>query len=595
MQQLQAQTPPQRTPTRQRTVPKPFTPSGADQPDFKGIWEPINYPDDLILTSVFFVTDQIGWIAGHAGSGNGGFILHTEDAGEHWVMQLGDPKSTDPEISSLRFLDARHGWAIQNNKILCTSDGANWEDVGTLPPNINFNSGGYSFTFTSPTHGAILGGNPWLQNIFVTKDGGRTWKQVFTCATRIEVNGLMVNTGCYLVALQFATPSVGYAVGGSLMVNSPYFFSVTKTEDGGESWRVVYTSDTTIGHAESVFFQDENNGVTKAADGKFYRTTDGGLTWKGAMGDANWEELPLFFPDSQVGWSAGSRRVSFTTDGGAHWSSRNLAFPADVLAFSFPSRHRGYAVGWHGMIYRYSVVPANYQAAAHSLEAPAMPGYAFSLESDVQKVRLEIQALQAKLEAARAQAGNQPADAASSSAVSGQTEGSAQTAAAGGFSQDVSAGGAFTQDTLVAGGFTPSAADSGASAETPGGGGSFVQDTGPPSSFIQSCCATDVLNLQNSMGIFTQNVSAVTTKYRTLNLILEGIKLFSELVGKAQGLRTSFRTLRSARDAQSALAALTQFSTTLDDMARTAASRFQGQTGMSVIQAQPQVPFPQRP
>lgn len=45
--------------------------------------------------------------------------------------------------------------------------------------------------------------------------------------------------------------------------------------------------------------------------------------------------------------------------------------PAMVNAFAFPRRDRGYAVGDHGMIYRYRVVPVA-EAPQGAIEAPLM-------------------------------------------------------------------------------------------------------------------------------------------------------------------------------------------------------------------------------
>jgi len=275
--------------------------------------------------------------------------------------------------------------------------------------------------------------------------------------------------------------------------------------------------------------------------------------------------------------------MNFSIDGGMHWNSRDYHFPVDVQAYSLPSRHRAYAVGEHGMIYRYRVVPLDYRVAG-MLDAPMMPGYGIELQPQVQRVKLQIQALQAKLQAAMSQsvgspvssqpaASGAPAISSDSSADPSQTAAAAQDDAA---SQGDSSGGGFVQDTLVADGFTQSTSDSvgaGGSNDAPvagssQAGGQFAQDSGAaaPSPFIQSCCATEVQNLQNSSGILTQSISAVTTRYRTLNLILAGMRRFSDLVGKAQGMRNSFMALKTARDPQSAMTALSQFSNSMADM-----------------------------
>src|SRR5437016_12268955 len=81
----------------QRRSAKPVVssaPAGA-QPKYKGIWEPVSYPEDLKLFDVFFTTADEGWVAGGADELSGGVILHTTDGGDHWEIQLGDPQSSD--------------------------------------------------------------------------------------------------------------------------------------------------------------------------------------------------------------------------------------------------------------------------------------------------------------------------------------------------------------------------------------------------------------------------------------------------------------------------------------------------------------------
>ena len=65
------------------------------------------------------------------------------------------------------------------------------------------------------------------------------------------------------------------------------------------------------------------------------------------------------------------RNMSYTVDGGQHWVAREIPFPTSVEAFSISRPDSGYAVGEHGMVYRYRVVPIDYNAKG-ILPAPAM-------------------------------------------------------------------------------------------------------------------------------------------------------------------------------------------------------------------------------
>jgi hypothetical protein len=54
----------------------------AQPAKYKAIWEPVNYPDDFNLRSVYFANDRVGWVGGAGRGGKGGIILYTADAGE---------------------------------------------------------------------------------------------------------------------------------------------------------------------------------------------------------------------------------------------------------------------------------------------------------------------------------------------------------------------------------------------------------------------------------------------------------------------------------------------------------------------------------
>jgi photosystem II stability/assembly factor-like uncharacterized protein len=103
-----------------------------------------------------------------------------------------------------------------------------------------------------------------------------------------------------------------------------------------------------------------------------FRTTDGGKSWTGVSGQGE-VRSDLAFADAQVGWMIYYRKMTYTTNGGKSWLSRDIAFPAMVADSSLPARDRGYAAGDHGMVYRYRVVPIDYTAKG-MLAAPAMAG-----------------------------------------------------------------------------------------------------------------------------------------------------------------------------------------------------------------------------
>jgi photosystem II stability/assembly factor-like uncharacterized protein len=355
-------------------------PAAKPQPQFKGIFEPINYSEDITLYDTLFVNAEVGWIAGGTVDLNGGVILHTRDGGTTWTVQHGDPQSSDYAVKSLRFLDEKTGWAISKDKILHTRDGERWILGGTIRDNY------VDYMFTSETRGVYLGPNG---DVHRTENGGRSWQQVSKCAGRVEVQGLTRSVSCNWVRLQFVTPTVGYAV--AVSYDAPDFVFLAKTVDGGAAWTM--TTGAVTGKAEDAVFLDENTGYVRVGywdNGQLFKTEDGGKTWTGMAGSPG---LGMAFADPEVGWAFGNRKLSFTTDGGRRWNSRTFAFPADVTAFSLPRRDRGYVVGEHGMIYRYRIVPAA-ENVPKSIAAPLMPGFDSPLDDQVEKLPGQLASLE---------------------------------------------------------------------------------------------------------------------------------------------------------------------------------------------------------
>src|SRR5437667_315763 len=159
----------------------------------KGIWEPVNYSEDITLNDVFFITPEIGWVAGNAGT-----ILYTRDGGATWTAQLGgDPGAQDPPIQWIRFIDAKHGWAGQHYGLLLrTTDGETWQRIGSHVPG--------SVAFLSPTSGFHAYGG----RIYRTRAAGRTWQEVFTCRAKLQVAGLARDVSCNLSTLHFPSRDV---------------------------------------------------------------------------------------------------------------------------------------------------------------------------------------------------------------------------------------------------------------------------------------------------------------------------------------------------------------------------------------------------
>ena len=364
-----AQSTPKKPPAK---APAQTAPAG-DKPKFKAIWEPVNYKQDLKLTDVFFVSEQVGWVSGASGT-----LLKTTDGGDSWTAVLGgDATAKDDPIQNLRFAGENHGWAVKGTgKLLRTTDGATWEEFGRIGAEYGYY---YDYAFVSPTSGVqIVKEREYLAQ---TGDGGKTWKTVLpSCTAQLEIDGLSRTVPCTPKSFFFLSPTVGFAVGAATAptggVTPGNAIVVLKTDDGGTTWKTLsVVPDVAHGHEshfwQGVVFTDENTGfVIMPRGSKFLGTSDGGKTWRGVIANVKGK---LKFAGPQVGWSFDDKnQFTYTTDGGKRWASVAMRFPAPVTAFSLPTTQRGYVVGDHGMIYRYRIVPIDY-AAKGMLDAPAMP------------------------------------------------------------------------------------------------------------------------------------------------------------------------------------------------------------------------------
>jgi len=340
----------------------PEKPGGTNPPKFKGYFEPVNYAEDAEISDVWFVDANTGWACGDlkaAAAEEGGFIINTRDGGKTWKLQMGDPHSATRKVARLFFLDATHGWATQNgSKLLRTTDGENWETVGNGSP-------GWALAFVSPQIGFHIEG----ERLLMTTDGGASWKEHYQCQAKVEVDGLPHDETCHLQAIAFPTPTVGYAVSSEVSDKSSV---VVKTTDGGKTWNVASFIPQSTGLDNSLGFADENTGFVMTYQSKLMATYDGAKTWHGMPTSVPGGRPRIEFANP-TGWTIEGKTWAYTTDGGKHWTSRDVAFPTDVVAFSLARSDRGYVVGDHGMIYRYSVVPSEY-SAPHGINAPVMPG-----------------------------------------------------------------------------------------------------------------------------------------------------------------------------------------------------------------------------
>jgi hypothetical protein len=188
-----------------------------------------------------------------------------------------------------------------------------------------------------------------------------------------------------------------------------------------------------------------------------------------------------------VGWSFNTTRLTYTADGGKRWSSADFQFIQQVNAFSLPARDAAYAVGDHGMIYRYRVVRSDLSPSG-AIPAPLMPGIDSALAGRVNLLTTSLRALEKNARAVSATA----------------------------------------------------------------------TGTAPDNNFAVICCAAEVESIGKMVDGVAEETSKFSGRYRSLNLILQGLQLADKLLGNTERLRGALAALKEAKDLTTASAAISE-------------------------------------
>ena len=258
-------------------------------------------------------------------------IQRSTDSGKTWGTNAQTVDFAPPSINALRFADATTAVAVggaSTGFITRTTDGGgSW--AGVISPT---NDPLVGIDFASPSIGVAVGAGVILRSV----DGGAGW----TVATN--------DPGHRLNAVRFASATVGIAVG---QVATGLQGLVLRTTDAGATWSpVAWPSGITA--LTALAFGSATVGVIGDNNGKLYRTTDGGLTWS-PVGDAGAFATvsSITFADATTALAVGTRGfILRSADGGATWSPVVAADPMapDAVAIRFASPTLGYMLQGSG-------------------------------------------------------------------------------------------------------------------------------------------------------------------------------------------------------------------------------------------------------
>lgn len=291
--------------------------------------------------------------------------------GQEWIQLT---SGTTTHLSDIGFGGSSFGVAVGvGNTIISTSNAGNsWTPRTVTAPVVHLKG----VAFSSPTVAWIVGDD---ETILKSVDGGVSW-------TVISSNGTMDYSD-----IQFATPQVGYIVGG-LGDNGV----VKRTIDGGATWSTIPVNKemyavhaNASGHAwacglrgvihhtangvdweqqteagpnllsnvYNIYMLNDAEGWVGGSYQTIHHTTNGGDDWVATPSGTNAGVTGIYCSDGQHGWAIttasiiGGYPIRRTTDG-TTWVEQDLYLPSlNRMHFLNPSL--GWVVGDHGTILRY--------------------------------------------------------------------------------------------------------------------------------------------------------------------------------------------------------------------------------------------------
>jgi photosystem II stability/assembly factor-like uncharacterized protein len=266
------------------------------------------------LNSVFFVTENIGWVAGDNGT-----ILKTTDSGENWILLS---SGISENLTSIFFVDSSMGWVVGDyGKIINSTDGGNsWthQQGGT-------NRYLRSVYFTNDTIGYVAG---LYGTILKTTNAGVDW---------LPLSG---GDNYNLSDIFFLDENTGWIAGAGKVI--------LKTTDAGVNWTLqLYYGN----NLWSIRFIDQNNGWAAGIDKLILKTTDGGTNWSQISGLPNSDLRSIHFTNIDTGWVVGHLGfIARSIDGGLTWTQLESGTTGSLKSVQFIDSQIGWTVGVAGLI-----------------------------------------------------------------------------------------------------------------------------------------------------------------------------------------------------------------------------------------------------
>jgi photosystem II stability/assembly factor-like uncharacterized protein len=298
-----------------------------------------------VLTWLHMVDGSNGWALGGRDT-SGDTLLHTSDGGSHWTVVRPGIHSNAVTVArrTILFSTTLRGgrFAVERSD----DNGRTWRR--SLP--FGNHAGGIGrplraddrHLYVAVGEGVAAGSS--AQALYVSRDGGRRWRFVSRTSFAVDRPGTLP-FGCDKNGFGFSTPQRGWA--GAICAGGPPFFY--RTDDGGATWRRQALPGPTFCQCSTLppsFFTRRQGvfAVTGYDHGRTFTrifwTGDGGRTWRARTARTGRAELPVF-ADARTAWFAATPpdryrnpfdRLYRTIDAGRTWHIAKLPFDGQNYA-----------------------------------------------------------------------------------------------------------------------------------------------------------------------------------------------------------------------------------------------------------------------
>lgn len=183
------------------------------------------------------------------------------------------------------------------------------------------------------TVGSLYNGS--TENIHITRDGGKSWKDVSSGYTSMRFMDIF-----------FFDEQVMYMSGNEGLI--------IRSVDGGEKWETLNTGVTN--QLWALHFVDRKTGYACGSAGIIIKTIDGGISWKPLNSGVSNQLYDFEATDSGALFASGSNVLLRSDDGGDNWTKvTDFPFmaPADwIRSIKFVNSTTAYACADIGRIYK---------------------------------------------------------------------------------------------------------------------------------------------------------------------------------------------------------------------------------------------------